>query len=246
MKTPFCRVGSKRLLAKRIVPLIPKHKIYVEAFAGSGAIYFAKEPSPVEVLNDLDKNLMEDYHLLKTIKGRNFRTDLNTLPKLTAFYKQDPKTPEDTLTWDLIDKCNGFGSLPVKNDRIYKASNPYGKLKNIDEYQARLKHTLLHNQSYESILKKYDSKETFFYLDPPYEKSEGLYKDSDFDFEKLEEQLRKLKGRFLLSLNDSPNIRRIFEGYAIKPIIVKTYGNKEGVGFKGGRRELLIANYPIK
>lgn len=52
LKTPITYYGGKQMMCGKIVPLIPKHRLYCEPFAGGAAIYFAKEPSELEVLND--------------------------------------------------------------------------------------------------------------------------------------------------------------------------------------------------
>jgi DNA adenine methylase len=103
-----------------------------------------------------------------------------------------------------------------------------------------MSNTKILNQSYEKLF-KYDSPETFFYLDPPYESSEGLYKDPIIDYEEMRNFLDKIKGKFLLSINDSPYIRKVFKGYKIKGFTLKGVGNK-GVG-ENPRKELFIRNY---
>ena len=66
------------------------------------------------------------------------------------------------------------------------------------------------------FIARYDRPGTLFYLDPPYFGSEGDYGSALFDrgqFELMAEQLRKLRGQFILSLNDCPDVRRIFAGF---------------------------------
>jgi len=102
------------------------------------------------------------------------------------------------------------------------------------------------NQDYSSVIKKYDSPKTFFYLDPPYEHSTGKEGVSDYkDFvspDDVYKSLQGLKGKFMLSYNDSANIRKIFSKYNIRKIKTKY----AGVGTEGGVRpmnELIITNY---
>jgi DNA adenine methylase len=242
MKPFFCRVGSKRTLVKRILPLFPEHRVYVEPFIGGGAIYFAKEPSEVEVINDLDKDLIDGYKNLKTLQARDFPKSLNTVPELQTYLDRRPRSKKMELIQDIIRFCNGFVS-GIPSDTVYKPSDPYAKLKKIDQYQQRLQHTRITNKDYAKVLKEWDSPETFFYLDPPYEKSEGLYAEDTMDFEEMRRNLEKVKGKWLLSINDSKTIRTVFKGFPMKQVCVKPVGNK-GVGQKA-RLELLIANYPL-
>ena len=109
------------------------------------------------------------------------------------------------------------------------------------KYGDRLKNTIVLNEDFRKVIKKYDSPKTFFYLDPPYEKSEeqGVYKNLEYFItpEDVFESIKNIKGRFILSYNDSPKIRKLFNKFNIK--LVKTrYTNK-----KREVKELLISNF---
>ena len=116
----------------------------------------------------------------------------------------------------------------------------YDKLR-LEEAKEILKNVTILNQSFETVIKKYDDKTTFFYLDPPYENpKQSDYKDYVTP-EQVYDVLKNIKGRFLLSYNDSSNIRNIFKEFNIKTI--KTaYGKTQHIG---GRtvNELIITNY---
>jgi len=68
---------------------------------------------------------------------------------------------------------------------MYKESDPMNKIKNITKYKERLKNTIIFSQDYKTIIKKYDSADTLFYLDPPYENSKDLYKNSEMDYNEM-------------------------------------------------------------
>lgn len=242
MKAPFCRVGSKKSLVKKILPLIPPHKVYVEPFVGSGQIFFKKEPIEKEVINDLDSTLMYHYRILKKTKSRDFKKDIDTIEENQAFFNKKATTEGQKLQKEIIRGCNTFGAKGT--GKIFVDSNSYPKLKNIDKYQERLKKTTILSQDYKSVMKKYDSKETFFFLDPPYEDSKKLYKRGTINYEEMSSFLKGIKGKFLLTLNDSPNIRNIFNGFKIRSVIARAYGNVRGGGIgTKDRRELIITNY---
>jgi DNA adenine methylase len=96
---------------------------------------------------------------------------------------------------------------------------------------------------YEKILAKCDRPTTFFYLDPPYfNRPYYKFNFSEKDYIEMAKQLKKIKGRFLLSLNDVPEIRRIFAAFEIMPLQM-TYSSQR----KAGKRyqELLISNYHL-
>jgi DNA adenine methylase len=66
MKTPITYYGGKQRLLPYILPIIPKHTLYAEPFTGGGAVFFAKEPSEIEVLNDTNRQLITFYEVLKS------------------------------------------------------------------------------------------------------------------------------------------------------------------------------------
>lgn len=237
----FCRTGSKWLMSEDIISYFPSHLIYVEPFFGGGSVYWAKEPSPAEVINDLDKILMDDYKMIKKAPLTGYIKDLNTIPKLTKFNGKKHRTLQDKLTSSIILRCNGFSGTYVKNNRIYRDSNPYNKLKNIQDYKNRMSDTIILNKSYEKVIHDYDTDKTLFYLDPPYEDSKTLYTHSIIDYDKMASILKNIKGKFILSINGSPNINEIFKNFKIIEIEKKSYATAN-IGLKP-RIELLIMNF---
>ena len=63
VRSPLSYIGGKNRLAKRIIEIFPKHTTYVEAFAGGAQVLFHKEPSAVEVLNDLDGEIVNFFRV---------------------------------------------------------------------------------------------------------------------------------------------------------------------------------------
>jgi DNA adenine methylase len=242
MKPFFCRIGSKAKIANKLLKLFPKHSIYVEPFIGSGALLYAKQPSDVEVINDLDKNVINNFKMLKNadinIENYNLRTTLEAMNKLV---NSKPINKTDKLLKELYMSCNTFSS--TGKGKIYKQSSGIQKISKIRDYKNRLKDVKIENKDYEYIIKNYDSKNTFFFLDPPYENSENLYDEGSFDFENLRDVVSKIKGLFMITLNDSKYIRTIFKDFIIKEMIVKGFGTK-GIGTKD-RKELIIMNYEL-
>lgn len=243
LETLFCRIGSKRKLINKILPLIPSHKIYVEPFIGSGAIYFASTTSgDKRIINDLDKQLIDAYKVVK--KGVNIDSNYLdvSLNQQQQMFDKKILTDKDKLIKQLL-VCGTFGSKGI--GKLYKKPNYNNKLKKLEEYKNFMKNTTILNQDYKKVINTYDSKDTFFFLDPPYENSNDLYKHSDFNFEELRDILININGLFLLTLNDSPNIRKIFKDFIIKPILVKATSNiKNSIGSKD-RKEIIIMNYTI-
>ena len=245
MNPIFCRLGSKKLSAKEIIKYFPAHETYVEPFVGSGAIFFRKEKVKNEVVNDLDKTLISAYNLLKSVNESQFERfkSLKTLKQKQDFVNSTPRDRVDKLYQHILQSCNTFSS--TGKGKLYQNHHQFKKIKNIENYKSRLRGTKILNQDYKKVLKNYDSSKTLFYLDPPYENSKGLYEESDMDYEELERSVRSLKGFVAISMNDSPNIRRIFKDYHIVKIS-ETQGTRI-IGSKSTSRvDILIMNYRFK
>jgi DNA adenine methylase len=248
---PFCRQGNKFPIRSEIIGLIPPHKRYVEPFLGSGAIFYNKplDISHENILNDLDKHTYDQHRLLRdaATDPAKYPDPLDTIPKIKRFYRKTAKTTAHKLIHEKIEACNGFSGSPVRlSYGIYRKADPTKILKNLSFYQSRLKdNTKLLNQDYASVVKKYDSPTTFFFFDPPYEKTRTIYgygEHKDFDFAKLLEVLRGVKGKFLMTINDSPNIRDMFKEFNIKTTNVYARWSRK-TKKTGVRKELLIMNY---
>jgi len=245
MNPIFCRIGTKRYSAKEIIKYFPAHETYVEPFVGSGAVFFRKDKVKNEVINDLDKTLIAAYNLLKSVNESQFERfkSLKTLKQKQAFVNSTPRDRAEKLYQFILKSCNTFSN--TGKGKLYKNTNHFTKIKNIEKYKSRLRGTKILNQDYKMVLKKYDSPTTLFYLDPPYEKSKGLYEDDYIDYEELERNVRSLKGFVAISMNDSPNIRRIFKDYNIVKI-GETKGSRRFKDKFTERQDILIMNYRLK
>jgi DNA adenine methylase len=141
---------------------------------------------------------------------------------------------------------NSFAGLiryPAYHYHVVRApSFNVGSLpKLLENVHARLQRVQIECLPYDDILRRYDRPETLFYLDPPYW-GRKLYRlnFTESDFVKLEKNLRLVKGKFILSLNDLPEARKLFHRYVIREIeLAYTAQMKAGKRF----RELLITNF---
>jgi DNA adenine methylase len=247
MKPIFCRIGSKYLMSKQIIDMFPEHDMYVEVFCGSSAVLFKKDKVDFEVINDLDIDLMNDYKMLMQVDKYVKKHELNTIGLLTEFIKKDHDNIQDKFTDKLIRRCNGFSanSINPNTSKVYRPSDPNRKLKNLHKYQDRLKNVIITNVDYKIVLDKHDSKDSLFYLDPPYENSNSIYKHSYIEYTELAECLKKIKGKFVMSMSDSPTIRLIFKDFKFKILKLRTYAPKSPKTKLGGkpRVEILIYNF---
>lgn len=115
----------------------------------------------------------------------------------------------------------------------------------LEDLHSRLSGVVIECLDYSEFIRRYDGEATLFYLDPPYFGCENDYGKSVFeraDFARLASQLAGIKGRFLMSLNDVPQVRQIFAGFRIEAVTT-TYNiaAKQSGGGKAG--EVLIGNF---
>ena len=248
--SPLCRIGNKYYDRHHIIPYIPNHKCYVELFVGSGSIFFNKKKAESNILNDLDKSIIEYFRMLKVVSNDWTKyPELDTLLKKKKYWNEIPLTVEYKLVHEIIKFGYGFGSKPViKESAIYRERKPLIKLKKyLLKWQDNLQDVILEEEDYADIIKKYDSIDTFFFLDPPYENTDKSFKyaqDKDFSFTRLLDEVKKINGKFLMTINDSPFIENLFKDFNIMKIMAI---NKFRNGRKGkDRKELLISNYELQ
>jgi DNA adenine methylase len=115
-----------------------------------------------------------------------------------------------------------FGS---KGDNFAMAAKSGRKPKDIyksyQKWSHRLKGVTIENKSFQTLIPLYDKEDAFFYVDPPYVSTESYYKNTGGfgikEHEELAELLSKVKGKFLLSYNDSVVVRELYKGFNIRP-----------------------------
>lgn len=227
-------VGGKRNLAGRIVRLIETipHTLYAEPFVGMGGVFLRRRSAPkAEVVNDASRDVATFFRILQ----RHYPQFMDTLRfQVTsrARFEQLVATDPDTLT-DLEraarflylqrlafgGKVSGrtFGVDPGRSARFNL--NTLGP--RLEELHERLAGVVIECLDFEAFLDRYDRPGTLFYVDPPYHGSEGYYGKDLFgpaDFARLAAALGRLKGRFVLSINDTPEIRATFAGFQMEAV----------------------------
>lgn len=249
MRSIIGRVGGKSKLSKYINSKIPSHKIYIEPFVGGGAVFFKKEPSEVEVVNDLDTDVYNIYKDMKAVGeqmiNKDFTPSKDKFERLKKQNKFNSKT--ERLYRNLYlsifsfrqDRNNYIGVKSSQHKRFNRPTNGE-KYKNT-KYKDRLKNVIIKNNDWKTIIKQYDSKNSFFYLDPPYSmaKDNKDYNNNDVSIDELYNTLKNIKGKFLLSYDFNPDIKKIFSGFN-KTIVNTQYGT---TGNHINKKEYLISNF---
>jgi DNA adenine methylase len=224
----------------------------VEVFSGGAQVLFHKEPSIVEVLNDLDGEVITFFRVCQSHHEelvRYLKFILVSREWFDLLQTQDPKALTDiqrAARFFYLQK-NAYAGLVCHRRFGYAVEepsrfNPERLPELIENTHKRLARVQIENLPYQDIIKRYDRPTTLFYLDPPYW-GRKLYRFnfSESDFNELERRLRKLRGMFVLSLNDLPEVRKLFSGFRFREIDLPYTAQRE----PGKRyRELLITNFP--
>lgn len=254
-KSPLAWVGGKSKLTSTLIPLIAPHKCYVEAFAGAAWMLFRKDPSKVEVINDINGDLITLYRVIQ-----------NHLEEFICYFKWSlvsrdefdrlQRVDESTLT-DIQRAArfyyllrNAFGAKVISQSfGVANSSKPRLNLLRIEEdlseSHLRLSRVTIENLPYDQLIKRYDGKDVFFYVDPPYWDCENDYGKGLFDktdFERLRDVLKSCQGKWLMSINNTPQIRTLFAEFYIKEVQT-TYSINQAKVMP--ITELLIANYSL-
>jgi DNA adenine methylase len=247
-------IGGKRRLADRLLPLFPPHECYVEVFCGAAALYFLRQPARVEVLNDVNGDLVNLYrvvrhHLEEFV--RQFKWALSSRQQ----FEWLKDTPPETLTdlqraarfYYLQQLCFGGRVMPSKAFGTATTQPPGLNLLRIEEELSaahlRLSQTYIEHLDWAECVDRYDRPHTFFYMDPPYWQTEGYGVPFGFEqYELMAAKLRALKGRAIVSLNDHPDIRRVFEGFTMESLEIKYTVNASA---PADRRELVIFSWDV-
>lgn len=222
MKTPITYYGGKQQMLNAILPKVPVHKMYVEPFFGGGAVFFAKEPSEAEVVNDISHRLINFYRALK-YDFDDLREKIDETFHSRAQHKESALEYEAgvdivpnplLMAWAVWVQTNmSFGSQIGSGfgfDRGGKcALKLYNKKKQfLEAYQERMKRVTIECYDVLKVIRAYDGPDTFFYLDPPYVSSnQGHYAGyTEEDFRRLLDACVNMKGKFLLSSYPEANL----------------------------------------
>ncbi|MFZ2752154.1 MAG: DNA adenine methylase [Lysobacteraceae bacterium] len=246
--------GGKRRLIKHLYPHFPHHECYVEAFAGgASALLMRPHPAPVEVINDINGELVRLYrcvrhHLDELV--RQFRWSLVS----REMYEWAQMERIETLTdiqraarFFYLQKLAFGGKVHGQNFGYAATGNgPKLNLLRIEEELSaahlRLSNVIIEHGPWHEVVARYDRPATFFYFDPPYWETEGYGVAFPFsEYERMAEVMRTMQGKALLSINDHPEIRRVFDGFTMIPLQLQyTLSRTKGTESSG---ELLIKNW---
>ena len=246
--------GGKRRLAKKLIPLITSrpHTCYVEEFSGGGSMFFFRQPAEVEVLNDVNGELINLYRVVKNHLDEFIKQYRFTVASRELF-NLNKETPPHVLTdvqraarFLYIQKLSFGGKVSSQTFGTSPSSPPRFNILRLEEdlSQAhfRLSRAWIEHLGWQECLQKWDRDYTLHFMDPPYWETEGYGVPFPLEeYHKIAEAMRSMKGSAILTINDHPEMQKIFKEFAVETVEINYTIGGAGKGQK--RRELIYKNW---
>ncbi|MBB6308885.1 DNA adenine methylase [Xanthobacter tagetidis] len=229
-------IGGKRQLAARLVAVIEAvpHETYAEPFVGMGGVFLRRTKVPrCEVINDISGDVATFYRILQRhyepfmdlLKWRI--TSRDEFERLLAQRPESLTDLERAARFLYLQRAAYGGKVAGRTFGVSPGTPGRFDVTRLalvlDELHGRLSGVIIERLAYADFIARYDAPGTLFYLDPPYAGSEADYGAGVFcagDFPRLAAQLAALKGRFILSLNDTPLVRAAFAAFPMSEATV--------------------------
>lgn len=229
--------AGKKRIAEPLVKMFPVHKTYVEAFAGSGAVFFAKEAVPVEVINDMDPDIADAWRTVKSLT----RADIERLKRMdwTGDRRKFLKL-RDNRPADRVERLHRFLYVrrfsQMKQGRTFSGDDQgvdSGVVARLEKLSPRVRHARIFRADYEKVVKQFDGADALHFLDPPYVGyQEVLIADRNSAAKKFDEQrfvdvVTALKGNVMVTYGARgtiPAALRKVSGWHLKSIRTKRTG----------------------
>ncbi|MFE9624258.1 DNA adenine methylase [Streptomyces sp. NPDC006527] len=273
MKPPFPYYGAKGRLAPWVVGLLPReHRVYVEPFAGSAAVLFARPRAAAhEVLNDLDGNVVTFFRVL-----RDREADLVRALTLTPYSREEYRAADLDVDLDDLERARRFfvrttqsfnaaGAAASKraswSNGMRRGSSQATTVADLVDrlyfVAERLRRVVIENRAAADVIALYDAPDTVLYCDPPYLASTrtGLQSAAagDYSFDTCTEAdhrelaavLNGCRSAVLLSGYDSPLYAELYAGWhrAERSVQRPTTNRRGSTGSAGV--EVVWSNRPL-
>lgn len=249
-------IGGKKSLAKRVASRIADvpHRTYAEVFVGMGGVFFRREQQPKsEVINDWSEDVSTFFRILQhhyVAFLDMLKWQVTSRAGFERLMASDPAGMTDLqrAARFLYLHRTAFGGkvrgrsfgVSVGSAARFDVTKLAPLLEAVHE---RLSGVVIERMAWADFIGRYDRDNTLFYLDPPYygcERDYGVGMFERAEFERMADILRGVRGKFILSLNDHPEVRRLFDGFDIEEASVRyTVGGMSNSVVAG---EVIISN----
>ena len=231
VNSPIRWIGGKSRLRKQVIAVLPSHTCYVEPFAGAAWVLFAKPPSKVEVLNDIDQELINFFRVLKHKPEElitSFEWELASRAEFKRLAALDPEKLTDIQRahrFYYIIMAGWGGELDYPRFQTSITDGGHGNRligalnhlkQRLEPVHKRLRTVIIENLDWRECIDRYDRVTTVMYLDPPYPGNKCNYAHNMRDWQahwELSERLKSTKCKWILSSYDVPEIRKLYAGF---------------------------------
>jgi DNA adenine methylase len=247
VKRPALRYyGGKWRLAPRIIELIPNHETYVEPYGGAMSVLLRKPPSPVEVYNDLDEEVVNFFRVLREqpeeFMHQVMLTPFSRVENNLAYQKSDNDLErarrlftrsQQTIGGARVQWSSGWRKQ-ITNNRMKPVWQDMADIAHLWDVIERLKMVQLECRPALEILEIYDTEKTLFYVDPPYltltrsdrwKDKSYAHEMTDEDHRALAEALHKTKGMVMLSGYNDEKYRQWYADWKLVEIPARSMQN---------------------
>ena len=227
LRAPIRWFGGKGRLVSRLLPLVPSGgRPYCEPFSGAASLLFARNPAPVEVLNDLDGRVV---NLFRVLQDPGLFPELQHRLKYTLYSRsefaraieilQDESASPVMQAWatfvgfnqGFAAACNtvgDWGRVFTSNSGMASSTCAWiSRLNLLDVWHKRLQRVQVDSRDALEAIRYWDTEETVFYCDPPYvlstrvkgKRNRYAVEQNDEFHAQLVELLRTCRGAVVLS-----------------------------------------------
>lgn len=217
------------------------------------ALLYASQAAPVEVLNDINGDLVTLYRVVQNHLEEFVRQFKWVLTSLQVFEWQKMTRPETLTDRQRAARFfylqhHAFAGKVTGQTLGTATTGPAINLLRIEENLSaawqRLSGTYVENLGWLECAECYDRAHTFHYMEPPYWQTTGYGVDFPFEnYERMADFVRRCKGKVMVSINDQPAIRRIFQGFHFDTVDIRYSSTNQRQGKAGVTGELVIMNW---
>jgi len=258
LKTPICYYGGKQTMLKHLLPLIPEHRIYTETFAGGAALLFAKNKAEVEVINDLNSELI-NFYCAATMYYSDLKKEIDKTLHARGIYDHAMYVYSNPTFFDPVQRAWALWCL-TKVTYSAKLDGTFGfdkakrtmtkKLDNAKDAFTqvlcdRLEKVTIERDNALKVITRFDTEDSFHFLDPPYINSDcGHYSGmfTHMDLISLLDIMVSLKGKFMLTMypHEDIDVYAQKHGWTIK-VVERTISSSKTTRKK--KQEWIVMNY---
>ena len=266
MKPPFAYYGGKTGLSERIISLLSPHRVYIEPFFGSGAVFFAKSQVPCEIVNDLDGGIVAFFRAL-----RDRPADLERVCRLTPYARAEYRAADvqaegiDDLErarrfWVRVNQSfgktagrqTGFSVTTARSQST--GGSVQGRIDRFHACARRLQRVTIEQCDAARLVERMGTAETLVYCDPPYLASTRRGRDrsrpadylhdmgTEDEHRRLAEVLHKTPAAVILSGYPSELYEELYGDWWRLDIPVLVHASNSVTAERGERTEVLWSN----